>query len=98
MPGCTILNLGTGTGYSVFELLRTFEGVNGCKVPFVIGDRRSGDVAAYHANPDKARRVLGWTARRNLADMCRDAWAWQQFSIMAETNADSDCAAVIAAE
>lgn len=77
-PGTLIVNLGTGTPYSVLDLVHTFEAVNGISVPHHIGDRRDGDLPAVYAKVDKAREVLGWTAKRDLADMCRDAWNWQR--------------------
>ena len=76
--GVEVFNLGTGTGYSVLEMVETFQRVNAVPVPYVIAPRRPGDVAECYAVPDKARRVLGWTAGKNLEDMCRDAWRWQQ--------------------
>ena len=79
-PGAVTLNLGTGRGWSVLDVIGAFETVNGCKVPYVMGPRRSGDVAAYYADPGAAEKALGWRARRSLTDMCRDAWAWQQTS------------------
>ncbi len=76
--GCEAVNLGTGTGYSVLDIVEAFERVNQVKVPYAIGPRRAGDVAAVYANPDKARALLGWSARKTLDDMCRDAWRWQK--------------------
>ena len=73
-----IFNLGTGTPYSVLEIVRTFIDATGVDVPYVIGDRRAGDLPALYAKVDKARKVLGWEARRDLADMCRDSWNWQR--------------------
>ncbi len=75
--GADVINLGTGTGYSVLDMVKAFEKVNGVKVPYVIGPRRDGDVASCYADPAKARDVLGWKATKNLEDMCRDAWRWQ---------------------
>lgn len=75
--GSDVINLGTGTGYSVLDMVKAFEKVNNVKVPYVIGPRREGDVASCYADPKKAREVLGWTATKNLEDMCRDAWRWQ---------------------
>ena len=76
--GTEIFNLGTGRGYSVLEMVHTFARVNGVNVPYRIVGRRPGDVATCYANPGKAQRLLGWKARRNLEDMCRDAWNWQK--------------------
>ncbi len=76
--GCTAMNLGTGKGYSVLDIIQTFETVNKVRIPYEITDRRPGDVAACYANPSYARTLTGWQARLELADMCRDAWNWQQ--------------------
>jgi len=75
--GCEVFNLGTGVGYSVLDMVRTFSEVNGVPVPYAIGPRRAGDLAAVYADPSKAKNVLGWQARHTLADMCRDSWRWQ---------------------
>ena len=76
--GCEVFNLGTGTGYSVLDMVKTFQAVNNVPVPYVIAPRRAGDIATCYANPDKSREVLGWQAEKNLADMCRDSWNWQK--------------------
>lgn len=73
-----IFNLGTGTPYSVTEIVDTFERVNGIKVNHVYGSRRAGDLAECYANADKALKVLGWKTEKNLEDMCRDTWNWQK--------------------
>ena len=78
--GCEIINLGTGVGYSVLDMVEAFERVNGVKVPYVIAPRRPGDVDACFADPAKAKEVLGWEARKTLDDMCRDAWRWQRMN------------------
>ena len=75
--GCEVFNLGTGTGYSVLDMVNTFASVNNVAVPFVITDRRPGDIATCYADPAKSAEVLGWKAEKNLADMCRDSWNWQ---------------------
>lgn len=75
--GIEAINLGTGTGYSVFDLVRAFERVSGAKVPYTITARRPGDVAVCYSDPSKAKRLLGWEAKRNIEDMCRDSWRWQ---------------------
>lgn len=75
--GCEAVNLGTGRGYSVLEIIRTFELVNGVKLPFTIGPRRPGDLATVYADPRKARELLHWQAEKGIEDMCRDAWNWQ---------------------
>ena len=69
-----IYNLGTGTGYSVLDIINTFERVNNVKVPYKIVARRSGDLAKMYSNASKAKRELGWEATKNLEDMCRDSW------------------------
>lgn len=76
--GCEVFNLGTGQGYSVLDLVKTFEKVNGVKIPYEITDRRAGDIAVSYADVSKAREVLGWKAEKGIEDMCRDAWRWQQ--------------------
>lgn len=75
--GTEIFNIGTGVGYSVLDIVNTFMKVNNLTIPYVIKDRRPGDIAECYANPEKAYRVLGWKAKRNLEDMCRDSWNWQ---------------------
>ena len=76
--GCEVFNLGTGCGYSVLDMVKSFEKVNGVAVPYVIADRRPGDIATCYADPAKSREVLGWQAQKNLEDMCRDSWNWQK--------------------
>ncbi len=76
-PGVAVFNLGTGTGYSVLDMVNTFSRVNGVAVPYRIVDRRPGDIASCYADPAKAREVLGWRAELTLADMVRDSWNWQ---------------------
>lgn len=75
----SIFNLGTGRGCSVLELVGTFERATGAQVPYRIAPRRAGDLAAYYADPRRAREKLGWKADRDLETMCRDAWRWQQW-------------------
>ena len=75
--GCQVFNLGTGTGYSVLDMVKAFETANGVKVPFVITDRRPGDLATCYAHPGKSAELLGWKAVHTLEDMCRDSWNWQ---------------------
>ncbi len=72
--GVEVFNLGTGNGYSVLEVVKAFEKVCGHPLPYVITDRRPGDIATCYASPDKAREKLGWSAEFALEDMCRDAW------------------------
>jgi UDP-glucose 4-epimerase len=71
------VNLGTGQGHSVLEVVRAFEQASGRAVPYQIMPRRAGDVAQCYADPALAQQQLGWQARRSLADMCTDAWRWQ---------------------
>lgn len=76
--GVLTVNLGTGRGYSVLEVIRTFETASGRTVPFRIAPRRAGDVAACYADPTLANALLRWQAVRDLDTMCQDAWRWQQ--------------------
>ena len=76
-PGCDVFNLGTGSGYSVLDMVKTFQEVNNVPVPYVITDRRPGDLAICYADPAKSEAVLGWKAVHTLADMCRSSWNWQ---------------------
>ncbi len=76
--GAEVVNLGTGNGYSVLDIVKTFERVNGVPVPYQIAPRREGDVAQCYANPDKAERLLGWKAEEDLDSMCKDAWEWEK--------------------
>ena len=75
--GCEVFNLGTGTGYSVLDMVNAFVKVNGVDVPYKIVDRRPGDLATCYAEPGKSAEILGWKAENNLEDMVRDAWNWQ---------------------
>jgi len=75
--GLLTVNLGTGRGYSVLEMVRSFEEASGRPVPYSIVARRPGDIAACYADPALAEKLLGWKARRGIDDMCRDAWRWQ---------------------
>ncbi len=75
--GVFTYNLGTGTGYSVLDLVKTFERVTGQKVPYEIVGRRPGDIDICYANPSKVYERLGWKTEKNLEDMCRDAWRWE---------------------
>jgi UDP-glucose 4-epimerase len=74
--GVHVYNLGTGRGTSVLELVETFQKVNGVKVPYEIVGRRPGDIAECYADASKAKEELGWTAKRGIREMCRDAWRW----------------------
>ena len=75
--GCEVFNLGTGTGYSVLDMVKAFGAANNLELPYKIVGRRPGDIGTCYADPTKSREVLGWTAEKNLQDMCRDAWRWQ---------------------
>ena len=79
--GIDIFNLGTGKGYSVLDIVNAFEEANNVKVPYVIADRRAGDIAECYADSSKAEKVLGWHAENDLRKMCKDAWNWQQHCI-----------------
>lgn len=78
--GLLTVNLGTGRGYSVLEVLRAFERACGRPVPYEVLPRRPGDVDAMYADPSRAAALLGWRARRDLDTMCRDAWRWQSMN------------------
>ncbi len=75
--GVHIFNLGTGVGYSVLDMIHAFEKACGKKLPYEICGRRSGDIAACYACPDKAEKYLGWKAQFGIEEMCRDQWNWQ---------------------
>ena len=75
--GAEMINLGTGVGYSVLDMVKAFEKVTGQKVPYKIVPRRAGDVAECYSDPTKAKELLGWEARYGLEDMCADSWKWQ---------------------
>ena len=75
--GAEVFNLGTGIGYSVLDIVKAFKDANGIEIPYVIAERRSGDVAECYADPKKAFEGLGWKAEKNLTDMCKDSWRWQ---------------------
>lgn len=76
--GSVAINLGTGIGYSVLDMVNAFERAVGHDIPYVIDARRSGDIAECYADPALAEKLLGWRAVHNLDDMCADAWRWQQ--------------------
>lgn len=76
--GLSIYNLGTGHGYSVLDVVKAFEKVNGMKVPYSIKPRRAGDIAKCYCNPAKAKKELGWEARYGIEEMCRDSWNFQK--------------------
>ena len=75
---CEAFNLGTGTGYSVLEMVNTFKRISGRDVPYKITPRRPGDVAACYADPALSHQKLGWKAERNLDEMLADTWRWQK--------------------
>lgn len=76
--GAEVFNIGTGTGYSVLDMVKAFESVNNLLIPYKVVGRRPGDIAICYANSDKAEKLLGWKAEQTLEDMCRDAWNWQK--------------------
>ncbi|WP_113919677.1 UDP-glucose 4-epimerase GalE [Alkalibaculum bacchi] len=76
--GIEAFNLGTGTGYSVLDIVKNFEKANGIKIPYEITPRRPGDIAQCYADPTKAKVELGWVAEKGIEDMCRDSWNWQK--------------------
>ncbi len=77
IPQCTAVNLGTGVGNSVLEVLKAFEAASSCPIPYVISPRRGGDTATCYANPAYAKEILGWSAKRSLQEMCNDTWNFQ---------------------
>ncbi len=77
-PGLKIYNLGTGTGYSVLDIIHNFEEATGVKIPYEIKPRRAGDIATNYADPSLAAKELGWKAERDIRKMCEDAWRWQK--------------------
>jgi UDP-glucose 4-epimerase len=77
-PGSFTVNLGTGRGHSVLEVVTAFASASGRDIPYEIVERRAGDIAACWADPTRAQQLLGWQARHDLARMCADHWRWQQ--------------------
>ncbi len=75
--GVQVFNLGTGTGYSVLDIVKAFEKASGVKIPYKIAPRRPGDIATCYSDPSKAKAVLGWEAKRDINEMCEDSWRWQ---------------------
>ncbi len=71
------INLGTGTGYSVLDMVKAFEKASGKKVPYKIAPRRAGDIAKCFADPSYAKEILGWEATKGINEMCEDSWRWQ---------------------
>jgi UDP-glucose 4-epimerase len=88
--GCKIYNLGTGTGYSVLEMIKAFEKASGNKVPYKIVGRRRGDVDSVYADPTVAAEDLGWKAVRGLEEMCEDLWRWQAMNPKGFRPADAE--------
>lgn len=78
--GREVFNLGTGVGYSVLDVVKTFERVNNLSIPYEMVARRPGDIAECYADASKAERMLGWQAEKSLEDMCRDSWHWQSMN------------------
>lgn len=76
--GVEAYNLGTGNGYSVLEMVKAFEKAAGLQIPYEIVDKRPGDVAVCYANPNKAKSELGWSAEKDISEMCVDSWRWQK--------------------
>ena len=76
--GAEAYNLGTGTGYSVLDLVKAFETANDVEIPYQVTERRAGDIAVGYADPTKAKKELGWEAEFGVEDMCRDSWNWQK--------------------
>lgn len=81
MKGVEAYNLGTGNGYSVLQIVKAFEKVNGVTVKYKITDRRPGDIATCYADPTKAKEELGWVAQKELDEMCEDAWRFTKNNI-----------------
>ncbi|MCT7520537.1 UDP-glucose 4-epimerase GalE [Aliarcobacter cryaerophilus] len=71
------VNIGTGIGYSVLDMIKAFEKASGQKIPYKLVPRRAGDIATCYSNPQKAKEILGWEAKHNLEDMCKSSWNWQ---------------------
>ena len=76
--GLYIYNLGTGTGYSVLDMVKSFEEITGKKVPYKITQRRPGDIATCYSDTKKAKEELGWEAKKGIKEMCEDSWRWQK--------------------
>lgn len=79
--GVEAINLGTGHGESVMDVIHTFVSANGVPIPYAIAPRRPGDLAVSYADAEKANRLLGWQAKRDLFEMCRDSWGWEKQSL-----------------
>ena len=81
-PQIISFNLGTGIGTSVLQLINTFEKVNKVHIPYIIGNRRKGDLPNVIADNTKSKKILNWTPKRNIEDMCKDGWKWQLNNIL----------------
>jgi UDP-glucose 4-epimerase len=79
-PGVRTVNLGTGRGHSVFEVIRAFERASGRRIPYRVVARREGDIATCYADPSLAADLLGWRAEKSIDQMCADSWRWQQWA------------------
>jgi len=79
-PGVLTLNLGTGRGYSVLEMVHAFAAASGKQVPYRIVGRRPGDIAEFYADPKRAREMMGWECRFGIDAMCADSWRWQRWA------------------
>ena len=77
IDGVLTVNLGTGQGYSVLDVVKAFENASGQKIPYRIAPRRSGDIAKCYADPSYAKETLGWEAQKGIQEMCKDTWRWQ---------------------
>ena len=73
-----VYNLGIGKGYSVLDIVKAFDNVNGVKIPYMIDGRRAGDIAICYSDPSKSERELGWKAEYGIEEMSRDSWNWQR--------------------
>ncbi len=78
LPGCVAINLGTGKGYSVLDMVKAASSVVGHDLPYTFAARRPGDIATCYSQPTLAKQLLGWTATRGITEMCADHWRWQQ--------------------
>ena len=78
--GIEVYNIGTGKGYSVLDVVRSFEQANDIKIPYQIVGRRDGDIDISFANTDKANKELGWKAEKDIIEMCADSWRWQKMN------------------
>ncbi|MED4003647.1 UDP-glucose 4-epimerase GalE [Priestia aryabhattai] len=76
--GIDVFNLGTGVGYSVIDLIKSYENITSQKIPYIFTERRAGDIDRCYADVTKAKEILGWQATKNLSDMCYDSWNWQK--------------------